>query len=95
AGYALILGARSMALAAGTKIRLQEIPGLKAFSADVVAEVRNSPNDVSVLGLKNLSTTSWRAYTPDGQHRELEPGRTLRLAHGLEIDFGSVRGQIR
>jgi RsiW-degrading membrane proteinase PrsW (M82 family) len=95
AGYHLILGARSLALAPGTKISVREISGLRPFSADTVAEVRNSPNDASIIGIKNLSTTSWRAYTPDGQQRELEPGRTLRLARGIEIDFGSVRGQIR
>jgi len=95
ASYALVLGNYSMALAAGTRIGLQQIPGLRAFSANVVAEVRRSPRDLSILGLKNLSTNSWKAYTPDGQVRMLEPGRLLRLARGVVIDFGSAKGQIR
>ena len=93
--YSLVISSRSMALVSGTRFGFQEIPGLRAFSDNVVAEVRNSPRDVSVLGIKNLSTSNWRVYTPDGQVRQLEPGRLLRVARGVVIDFGSVRGQIQ
>lgn len=94
-GYSLVVGARSMALVSGTRIGFQEIPGLRAFADNVVADVRNSPKDASVLGIRNMSTSSWKAYTPDGQVRQLEPGRLLRVARGVVIDFGSVRGQIQ
>jgi RsiW-degrading membrane proteinase PrsW (M82 family) len=93
--YSLVVGARSMALVSGTRIGFREIPGLRAFADNVVADVRNSPKDVSVLGIKNMSTSIWKAYTPDGQVRQLEPGRLLRVARGVVIDFGSVRGQIQ
>jgi len=92
----LVMGTRSVPLRPGTSLRQQEMPGLRSVAADaLVAEVRAISGDYSVLGLKNLSTTSWRADTPDGQRRELSPGRTLRIARGLRIDFGSVRGQIQ
>jgi RsiW-degrading membrane proteinase PrsW (M82 family) len=93
--YSLVVGAHSTALVSGTRIGLELIPGLRASSDNVVAEVRNSPRDFSVLGIKNMSTNNWKAYTPDGQVRQLEPGRLLRLARGVVIDFGSVRGQIQ
>lgn len=53
-----LVGAHSTALVSGTRIGFQEIPGLRAFADNVVAEVRNSPQDVSALGIKNMSTSS-------------------------------------
>jgi RsiW-degrading membrane proteinase PrsW (M82 family) len=92
----LVMGTRSLSLQPGTTLRQQEIPGLRASAADtLVAEVRPIPGDSAMLGLKNLSTSNWQADTPDGQRRQLSPGRILRIARGVRIDFGGVRGQIQ
>jgi RsiW-degrading membrane proteinase PrsW (M82 family) len=92
----LVMGTRSLTLAPGTTLRPHEIPGLSSGSLNAtVAEVRPISGDWSILGLKNLSTTSWLADTPDGQRRQLSPGNTLRIARGVRINFGSIRGQIQ
>jgi len=86
---------RHIPLTMGTRITKQEIPGLlPASNDDTVAEVNQNPQDPAVLGLKNLSRQDWTAILPNGQLRRLSPGKTLRLAGGVEIDFGVTRGSI-
>lgn len=60
-----------------------------------IAEVSQHPTNPAILGLKNLSTRNWWLTTADGTRREVPPGRSARLAHGVTIDFGGVEGEIR
>lgn len=60
-----------------------------------VAEVIEHPDDPRILGLKNLSAESWTATLPDGQIKEIAPGKTLNLRTGVTLSFGGVRAEIR
>lgn len=59
-----------------------------------VAEVCRHPNDPNVLGLRNLSTRSWRCVLEGGSAHQVGPGHAVRLAPGSTIDFGETRGRI-
>jgi len=86
---------RAIPLAAGLKLNKSEIVGLETRLPDgTVAEVVPNPNDPSVLGLKNHSTIAWKATLPGGEERDVAPGRSIRLAAGTKVRFGSLEGVI-
>jgi serine/threonine protein kinase len=60
-----------------------------------VAEVVQHPTDPNIWGLKNLSQEKWVTSIPGGSIRDIEPGRSVPLASGIKINFGSVEGEIR
>ncbi len=73
-----------------------QVPGLAAGSTEgLVAEITKNPNDPSVLGLTNLSTTAWEVVTSSNTRREIAPGQTVKLAPGTKIDFGETDGEVR
>lgn len=79
-------------------IRLKAVPSkpvdfslLAATGLDISglgAEVSMHPTRADVIGLKNTGSLTWRAILRDGKRIELETGRNLRLASGMQIDFG-------
>ena len=88
-------GHRVFKLALGMQLSTQELPELSARSPDgVVAEVCINPNDPSILGLKNLSTQSWKGILPDGSEGPIVMNKSIILAEGTRIDFGSFQGSI-
>jgi RsiW-degrading membrane proteinase PrsW (M82 family) len=87
----LKIGGRTVILVNGLRLLEHQIPGLKSLSGDqVVAEVIRHPQEVAVFGLKNLSHSIWHSRTAEGNSCEVRPGSTVRLTHGVSIDFGSV-----
>lgn len=87
---------RTIYLTVGMKLTETDIPGLKSNSFDgAVVEVNCNPNDPTTLGLKNLSHQSWAALTASGERRQIDSGRSIKLAVGTRINFGSVTGEIR
>jgi Ca-activated chloride channel family protein len=79
----------------GVRLSAADIPGLQADpSGGAVAEVNHNPNDPTILGLKNLSCGSWSATIAAGERKQIEPGRSIRLANSTKINFGSVIGEI-
>ena len=60
-----------------------------------VAAVTQHPKDPSVWGLRNLSDEKWSITNLDGSIKDVEPGRSVRLAVGLRINFGKKEGEIR
>lgn len=84
------------ALTLEKKLTAEEISGLEPQSSEgVVAEVNCNPNNPAVLGLRNLSRQTWSVSMPDGARRVIEPGRSVRLADGVMINFGFEIGQVR
>lgn len=80
----------------GTHLTANEIPGLETQRPDgLVAEVSYSPKDPTVLGLKNCSIRPWIATVAGGQKKQIDSGRSIKLAVGTRIDFGSVDGEIK
>jgi frataxin-like iron-binding protein CyaY len=69
---------------------------LESQRADgVVAQVNPNPNDPMILGLQNFSHRVWVATPASGEQRQVAPGRSIKLAVGTKINFGSVEGEIR
>jgi RsiW-degrading membrane proteinase PrsW (M82 family) len=82
-------------LTPGRRLTESEMPGLKASAGNgVVAEVTRHPTNPNLLGLRNLSTSSWTASTSTGESREIPSGKTIRLTPGTAVQFASVRGEI-
>jgi DNA-binding helix-hairpin-helix protein with protein kinase domain len=59
------------------------------------AAVQRHPQNPDVWGLKNLSHVKWVITAPDGTIRDVDPGRSVSLAAGVKVNFGSVEGSIR
>jgi DNA-binding helix-hairpin-helix protein with protein kinase domain len=59
-----------------------------------VAEVQRHPSKPGLWGLKNLGKDRWLAATPAGESREVEPGRSISLAAGTKVNFGSAEGEM-
>ncbi|MBS1721069.1 MAG: protein kinase [Armatimonadetes bacterium] len=60
---------------------------------DPVGIVAQHPTMKDLWGLKNTSSTSWTASL-NGTSREVEPGRSVTMVGGTEINFGSQIGVI-
>jgi Ca-activated chloride channel family protein len=85
----------SVALDDGVKLGEETVPSLRPGSGDgVVAEVSRNPNNPTVLGLRNLSQQTWTATLVGGDRRQIEAGKTIRLAVGTKIDFGGITGEV-
>lgn len=52
-------------------------------------EVISSRSDPSVIGLKNLSGSTWVAVLPNGNTKEYPDGQVIKLGRGLKIIFGA------
>jgi hypothetical protein len=60
-----------------------------------VAEMTQHPTNPSIWGLKNVTDEKWVSKLPDGTVKDVEPGRSLSLATGTKILFGTSEGEIR
>lgn len=64
------------------------------FSAPCGKVVPN-PNNPQILGLQNLTDTTWTChFAADGSHAEVPPGRSVKVGPGTTIDFGTAQGEI-
>ena len=91
----LAIGGTRLPLTEHTHLTVRDIPCLSAPGADgVVAEVREHPDDPSLLVLRNLSTNIWEAVLPDGAVRTVEPAGTVRIVAGTRLVFGTQSGAI-
>ncbi len=61
---------------------------------DQVATVDVHPSDETILGLRNLTPSSWQCRTGDGKPVTVVPGRTVQILDGLGIDFGRREGLV-
>ena len=85
-GYSLFVHGKEVQLVPGTKFSL--------FSG-IGAEVIRNPQDPNVMGLKNLSNKDWQTTMPDGSSNTVPPGRSVRLAYNVKINFGMGIGEVR
>ncbi|NET43465.1 vWA domain-containing protein [Okeania sp. SIO2B3] len=93
--FSLKINGRVITLNHNTQLKETDISGLTSKSNNgIVAKVNPNPKDPSVLGLQNLSHQTWVATMVNGESKNIEPTRTLKLVAGTQINFGSVRGQI-
>ena len=59
-----------------------------------VAEVVPHPTNPSIWGLKNLTAQNWVITTTDGQTKDVEPSRSVPLAHGTRIQFANSTAEM-
>ena len=67
------------------------------YSADyttVAGLVKMSLTDKNVLGLGNLSSSTWKAIKPTGESMDVPPQGYVKLDPGIKIDFGGTVGEI-
>ena len=91
----LMIAGRRLSLTETTHLTVRDIPCLAAPRPDgIVAEVREHPEDDTVLVLRNLSNNIWEVVLPDGAVRTISPAGTVRLIAGTRIVFGTQAGVI-
>jgi len=59
-----------------------------------IAQVSQNPSNPSIWGLKNLSDNKWLSTSANGDINYVDPGRSVRLATGIKINFGKEEGEI-
>jgi DNA-binding helix-hairpin-helix protein with protein kinase domain len=64
------------------------------FSAPV-AELAAHPSKPNTWGLKNLSARPWSYSVEGGATHTVEPGQSVPIREGLQIQFGRVQGTVR
>lgn len=60
-----------------------------------VAEMTQHPTNPGIWGLKNVADEKWVSKLADGTVKDVEPGRSVSLALGTKIFFGTAEGEIR
>jgi len=95
ADYYLCIRGRRIPLSLGTKLSTSDIAGLETTSADgTVAEVVPHPKNPEILGLKNLSTRTWSGTVAGEKRKDVEPGKSIRVAVGTQINFGVLKAVV-
>jgi hypothetical protein len=59
-----------------------------------VAEVVAHPKEPGRQGLKNLTAGKWVMTNREGVMKDVEPGRSVTIAPGTKINFGSLEGEL-
>ncbi|MEP7305864.1 MAG: hypothetical protein ABJA98_10125 [Acidobacteriota bacterium] len=87
---------RTLSLRDGVTLKADDLLGVTSTRADgVVAEVSPSPHDPSVLGLMNQTRHAWSATLSDGSLRQVDPGKSIKLADGTALTIASTRVAVR
>jgi len=93
--FRIRLGKSIVLLNADSQLFQHHIKGDRDFST-VVAKMKPHPTDPSIWGLQNLSPQKWTATLPNGELRDVEPGKSVPLAPGVKIQFApQCEGEIR
>jgi DNA-binding helix-hairpin-helix protein with protein kinase domain len=79
-----------------TRLFPHHVSGAKTYDfSQPVAAVTQHPKYPDIWGLKNLTDDKWVTTTADGAMKDVESGRSVRLAVGTRINFGQSEGEIR
>lgn len=89
----LVLGRRAVAVSEGAHLHGHHLNGDYDY-ATTIAEVVRHPTNPDLLGLRNLTEGLWTARLPGGDEREVEPGRSVRVTPGVEVDLGRVVARV-
>ena len=54
----------------------------------VTATIMENKKHKGVMGIKNNTQDTWKCTLPNGEIKEVEPGKTRALGKGMTIDFG-------
>ncbi|MEV6579647.1 protein kinase [Streptomyces sp. NPDC051582] len=61
----------------------------------LVAVLTEHPQRPGRFGLANRSASTWTGTRADGSTQHIDPGQTVPLRSGLELDFGGARAVVR
>jgi len=93
--FRLKLERTTLVLAADAKLHPHHVGRDDGFDTSVtLGELARNPADPRVWGLKNLSEEKWVATLADGSTRDVAPGKSVPLAEGVRINFGTVAGTV-
>ena len=59
------------------------------------AEVVRHPANPQIWGLRNLTSNKWVATMPDGEVRDVPPGRSVTMAEGVRLQLGNSEAEFR
>jgi len=93
---ALDVGGITLPLRPGESFDFADEPALGGRGQGVRGTVVPHPTRANVLGLRNSGTAAWTARLRDGSRQMIEAGQNIRLAPGVDIDFGQgLTGSVR
>ncbi len=75
-------------LRAGGNLDLGAEPALGGRGAGVSGTIVPHPTRANVIGLRNSGGPPWTVTLRDGSRQQIEAGQNIRLAPGVQIDFG-------
>jgi RsiW-degrading membrane proteinase PrsW (M82 family) len=75
-------------LRGGGTVDLGSEPALGGRGSGIVGAVVPHPSRANVLGLRNAGGGSWTARLRDGSQQVIDRDQNIRLAAGVQIDFG-------
>jgi len=91
----LLFGDRYVMLNHDTRLYAHHLLPANRYDFSVpMAEVSQHPTDPSIRGLRNLTEEPWKITTPQGRTKEVPPGKSLAIAPGTYVQFGSVSAEI-
>ena len=93
----VLKGSRTVMLNSDTVLFDRHITGKGGSAASPGqrrAEVSRHPTQ-NILGLRNVGRVQWFIQVPEKGSRTIEPGNTVRIAAGTQIDFGDGSGTIQ
>jgi RsiW-degrading membrane proteinase PrsW (M82 family) len=85
---ALDIDGMMLPLRGGGSLDLGAEPALGGRGKGVVGQIVPHPSRAHVLGLRNGGTIAWTARLRDGSQQVIEQNQNIRLAPGVQIDFG-------
>jgi DNA-binding helix-hairpin-helix protein with protein kinase domain len=90
------LGTKIVTLNFDTKLYAHHVDDARMWDFTTpVADVVQHPSRPGVWGLRNLSQQNWATTGADGVTTDVAPGRSVTVARGTTIQFGSVVGTIQ
>ena len=85
---ALDLDGLLLPLRSGSALDLSIEPALAGRGAGILGQIVPHPTRANVLGLQNAGDKTWTARLRDGSQQMIEKNQNIRLAPGVQIDFG-------
>ena len=84
----IVIGDARMPVFAGRVVDFDPSRKAGIDTSGLEAEITRHPTRPDVIGLKNVGAKTWTAILRDGKRIEMLNGRNIRLAPGVQIDFG-------
>lgn len=71
----------------GMKIYMWHVDSTLEDITTVLGKVVANPQNPGILGIRNLSTFTWKIKLPDGGERPLAPNHVVPIRNGFVVDF--------